>query len=241
MNASPDITVIIPVLNEEASVSQVLRDIPAELATRVIVVDNGSTDRTGEVAAAAGAIVVREPRRGYGAACLAGIEEAKRYNPAIIVFLDGDYSDHPEEMPLLVRPIIEEGYDLVIGSRMLGQREPGALPIQSLIGNFMVPKIIRLLYGAKFTDLGPFRAIRFDRLLALGMEDRNFGWTVEMQIKAARMGYRTCEAAVRYRQRVGVSKITGTFSGSVRAGCKILWLTFTSVFRARKMKRKSTP
>ncbi|MBM3264852.1 MAG: glycosyltransferase family 2 protein [candidate division Zixibacteria bacterium] len=232
-----DITVIIPVLNEEDSIGRVLRDIPVGCVARMIVVDNGSTDRTAEVATAEGALVVREPQRGYGAACLRGIEEAKRFSPDVIVFLDGDYSDHPEEMPSLVRPILEDGVDMVIGSRILGEREPGALPFQSMIGNLMVPRIIRLLYGAHYTDLGPFRAIRFDRLMALQMEDRNFGWTVEMQIKAARQGYRTVDVPVRYRRRVGVSKITGTFSGAVRAGFKILWVTFSSIFRARRIRR----
>lgn len=230
--SDPNIVVIIPVLNEEHSIGLVLDDIPQRLVSHVVVVDNGSTDRTTEVALSAGALVVREPERGYGAACLRGIEEARRFNPDIVVFLDGDYSDHPEEMPMLVKPIIEDGYDLVIGSRMLGEREPGALPVQSLVGNFLVPRIMRILYGAYTTDLGPFRAIRFDKLLALDMKDRNFGWTVEMQIKAARARYRTLDVPVRYRRRVGVSKITGTWSGAVRAGVKILWLTFTHVFRA---------
>ena len=234
---TPDITVIIPVLNEEKSIGLVLGAIPEGLVSRVIVVDNGSTDRTGEVAQAAGAIVVSEPQRGYGAACLKGIEEAKRYDPGIIVFLDGDFSDHPEEMPALIKPIVEDGYDMVIGSRMIGEREPGAQPIQSMIGNFMVPRIIRFLYGAHYTDLGPFRAIRFDRLLDLNMQDRNFGWTVEMQIKAAKWKYRTIDIPVRYRHRIGVSKITGTFSGAVKAGFKILWMTFSHVFRAGKRKR----
>ena len=234
---TPDITVIIPVLNEEKSIGLVLGAIPEGLVSRVIVVDNGSTDRTGEVAQAAGAIVVSEPQRGYGAACLKGIEEAKRYDPGIIVFLDGDFSDHPEEMPALIKPIVEDGYDMVIGSRMIGEREPGAQPIQSMIGNYMVPRIIRFLYGAHYTDLGPFRAIRFDRLLDLNMQDRNFGWTVEMQIKAAKWKYRTIDIPVRYRHRIGVSKITGTFSGAVKAGFKILWMTFSHVFRAGKRKR----
>lgn len=224
---------IIPVLNEEDSIGLVLADIPKELISRVIVVDNGSTDRTNQIASEAGAIVVREPQRGYGAACLRGMAAAKQYHPDLIVFLDGDYSDRPEDMYLLVKPILEEGYDMTIGSRMLGHREPGALPIQSLIGNYMVPIIIRFLYGHHYTDLGPFRAIRYDQLLALNMEDTNFGWTVEMQIKAAQKKYRTIDVPVRYRQRVGVSKITGTLSGAVRAGFKILWVTFTYVFRKK--------
>jgi glycosyltransferase involved in cell wall biosynthesis len=229
----PDITVIIPVLNEEDAIGLVLADIPARMVSRVIVVDNGSTDRTGQMASEAGAIVVRESKRGYGVACLRGMAEAKQYQPDLIVFLDGDYSDYPEDMALLVKPILEAGFDMAIGSRMLGQREPGALPIQSLIGNYLVPQIIRFLYGHHYTDLGPFRAIRYDRLVDLNMEDTNFGWTVEMQIKAAQKKYRTIDVPVRYRQRIGVSKITGTLSGAVRAGFKILWVTFTYVFRKK--------
>jgi glycosyltransferase involved in cell wall biosynthesis len=170
----PDITVIIPVLNEEDAIGLVLADIPARMVSRVIVVDNGSTDRTGQMASEAGAIVVRESKRGYGVACLRGMAEAKQYQPDLIVFLDGDYSDYPEDMALLVKPILEAGFDMAIGSRMLGQREPGALPIQSLIGNYLVPQIIRFLYGHHYTDLGPFRAIRYDRLVDLNMEDMNF-------------------------------------------------------------------
>ena len=225
------IVVIIPVLNEEDSIGLVLSHIPEGLARAVIVVDNGSTDRTGAVAGDGGAVVVREPRRGYGAACLRGMAEAARFEPDVIVFLDGDYSDHPEEMADLVRPIMEGGYDMVIGSRMLGRRAPGAMPVQALIGNIMVPAIIRWLYGHRYTDLGPFRAIRYDRLLALGMVDQNFGWTVEMQIKAAQRNYRTLDVPVRYRKRVGVSKITGTLSGAVKAGVKILWVTFRYAVR----------
>lgn len=221
-----NIVVIIPVLNEEDSIGLVLAHIPERMAAAVIVVDNGSTDRTATVATEGGAVVVREPRRGYGAACLRGLAEGARFVPDVIVFLDGDYSDYPEEMADLVRPITEEGYDLVIGSRMLGRRAPGAMPVQALIGNVLVPRIIRWLYGHRYTDLGPFRAIRYDRLLELEMADQNFGWTVEMQIKAAQKGYRTLDVPVRYRKRVGVSKITGTLSGAVRAGVKILWVTF---------------
>ncbi len=227
------VVVIIPVLNEEGSIGLVLSHIPEGLATAVIVVDNGSTDRTSAVAEDAGAVVVREPRRGYGAACLRGIAAAARFTPDIIVFLDGDYSDYPEEMVGLVRPIGEEGCDMVIGSRMLGRRVPGSMPIQSLIGNVLVPRIIRWLYGHRYTDLGPFRAIRYDRLLELEMADKDFGWTVEMQIKAARKKYRTLDVPVRYRKRVGVSKITGTLVGAVRAGLKILWVTFRYAFGRR--------
>ena len=220
------IVVIIPVLNEEESIGLVLAHIPEDMAAAVIVVDNGSTDRTATVAAEGGAVVVREPRRGYGAACLRGMAEAARFAPDVIVFLDGDYSDYPEEMADLVRPILDEGYDMVIGSRMLGHRAPGSMPVQAVIGNVLVPRIIRWLYGHRYTDLGPFRAIRYERLLELEMADQNFGWTVEMQIKAAQKGYRTVDVPVNYRRRVGVSKITGTLTGAVRAGVKILWVTF---------------
>ena len=220
------IVVIIPVLNEEDSIGLVLAQIPEGMAAAVIVVDNGSTDRTAAVASGGGAVVVREPQRGYGAACLRGMAEAARFAPDVIVFLDGDYSDYPEEMADLVRPILDEGYDMVIGSRMLGHRAPGSMPVQAVIGNVLVPRIIRWLYGHRYSDLGPFRAIRYDRLLELEMADQNFGWTVEMQIKAAQKGYRTLDVPVNYRRRVGVSKITGTLSGAVRAGMKILWVTF---------------
>jgi len=226
--------VIIPVLNEEESIGLVLSKIPTGFVRVVIVVDNGSTDRTVAIATKAGALVVQESRRGYGAACQRGVREAGYYSPDIIVFLDGDYSDYPEEIIKLVHPIATGDYDMVIGSRLLGQRRPGAMPIQALIGNLLVPRIIQWLYGHNYTDLGPFRAIRYDRLMALGMVDLNFGWTVEMQIKAAQKRYRTLDVPVSYRQRVGISKITGTWSGSIKAGIKILWVTFGYALRILK-------
>jgi glycosyltransferase involved in cell wall biosynthesis len=223
MDSPPAIAVIIPVLDEEESIGKVLRDIP-DGVRQVVVVDNGSRDRTAEVAREMGALVVCEPRRGYGQACLTGI--AHLDNPDIVVFLDGDYSDHPEEMPALVAPLVAGEADMVIGSRILGERERGALLPQARFGNWLSTLLIRLIFGVSFTDLGPFRALRYDALRRLAMQDRDFGWTVEMQVKAARLGLRWVEVPVRYRRRIGVSKITGTLSGTLRAGHKILWTIF---------------
>jgi hypothetical protein len=223
----PTVAVVIPALNEEASLPLVLADIPRELAGTVIVVDNGSHDCTAEVARTGGGIVVREPERGYGAACLRGLAElANRPEgpPDIVVFLDADYSDHPDEMPDVLRPILDDRADLVIGSRLIGRRERGAMPPQSVWGNRLACFLMRLLFGARYTDLGPFRAIRWDCLERLGMCDRNFGWTVEMQIKAARQKLRVAEVPVSYRRRIGASKISGTLSGTIKAGSKILYL-----------------
>jgi glycosyltransferase involved in cell wall biosynthesis len=186
-----------------------------------VVVDNGSTDGTASVARGLSVNLVREERRGYGSACLAGIAALEADPPDVVVFLDGDYSDHPEELPRLL-DAIAAGADLVIGSRMLGSREPGALLPQARFGNALACSLIRLLFGHRYTDLGPFRAIRWEALRRLEMEDRDFGWTVEMQVKAVTEGLRIAEVPVSYRRRVGVSKITGTVSGTLRAGSKIL-------------------
>jgi glycosyltransferase involved in cell wall biosynthesis len=221
---APRVSVIIPAFNEQEGIVSVLKDIPKGLVTEVLVVDNGSTDRTAQLAAQAGARVVREARRGYGSACLAGIAAAD--GPDILVFLDGDHSDHPDEMPLLLDPILRGEADLVIGSRTLGRREAGALLPQGRFGNWLATRLIRLLFGARFTDLGPFRAVRREALERMGMRDRTFGWTVEMQVKAARLRLRTAEVPVSYRRRKGVSKITGTVGGTVRAGYKILYTIF---------------
>lgn len=225
--ASGRVAVVIPALNEEASLPLVLREIPRPPVGAVVVVDNGSTDRTAEVAAAAGVRVVGEPCRGYGAACLRGLAELAADPagpPDVVVFLDADYSDHPDELPLLLEPIRSGEADMVIGSRLTGRRERGAMPPQSIWGNRLACFLMKILFRANHTDLGPFRAIRWDALQRLGMCDRNYGWTVEMQIKAARIGLRVCEVPVSYRRRIGVSKISGTVLGSIKAGYKILYL-----------------
>ena len=221
--ASPSISVIIPAFNEERAIGKVLDEIPHRVA-EVIVVDNGSTDSTAAVAQSRGANVVHEPIRGYGQACLRGLSELS--DTDIVVFLDGDYSDFPEEMPTLYEPIERGAADLVIGSRVLGHRENGALLPQARFGNWLSTCLIRWLFGVSFTDLGPFRAIDYMALKQLEMCDRDFGWTVEMQVKAARLRLRCMEVPVRYRKRIGTSKISGTVSGSMRAGHKILWTIF---------------
>jgi len=226
----PVIDVIIPAYNEEASIPLVLRDIPADWVREVVVCNNASKDRTAEVAEAAGATVLYESRKGYGSACLRGIaylqEKPASEQPDIVVFLDADYSDHPEELPMLVQPILTQHVDLVIGSRALGNMEPGAMQPQQIFGNWLATNLIRIFYDYHFTDLGPFRAIRFDKLLALNMQDPDFGWTVEMQVRAAKMGLMCTEVPVSYRRRIGVSKVSGTIRGSILAGQKILWTIF---------------
>lgn len=215
------VSVIIPVFNERDSLPLVIADIPRPEVDQIVVVDNGSTDGTDLVARNLPVRLVRETRRGYGSACLAGLAALEASPPDTVVFLDGDYSDHPEEMPRLL-DAIRGGADLVIGSRILGRREPGALLPQARLGNALACSLIRVLYGHRYSDMGPFRAIRWDALRRLDMRDRNFGWTCEMQVKAVRARLRIVEVPVSYRRRVGVSKITGTLSGTVRAGWKIL-------------------
>jgi glycosyltransferase involved in cell wall biosynthesis len=227
------IAVIIPALNEEASIGKVIRDLPA---TRVIVADNGSTDRTADVARDVGAIVVSAPRRGYGSACLAGIAFLEALpldeQPKIVAFIDADYSDFPEQLPLIVGPILAGEADFVIGSRMLKSSARQALLPQARFGNKLACFLIRVIFRQRYSDLGPFRAITFEALKQLNMTDKTFGWTVEMQIKAARQNLRIREVAVDYRPRIGESKITGTFSGSIKAGYKILATIFRYAIRA---------
>lgn len=224
MRQAQRIAVAIPALNEEAAIGNVVRDIP-DWVDLVVVGDNGSTDTTPDVARAAGAVVVNEPERGYGAACLAALERiaADPAGPAdIIVFADGDYSDHLEDMAELVDPIVAGTADFVLGSRVLGRREQGSLTPQQVFGNWLATTLIRLIWGARYTDLGPYRAIRRTSLDRLAMADRNYGWTVEMQIKAAEQGLRVMEVPARYRVRIGQSKVSGTLRGTVMAGYKIL-------------------
>jgi glycosyltransferase involved in cell wall biosynthesis len=217
------IVVVIPAFNEARSIGKVVEDIPPGLVQEVVVVNNGSNDETERNATAAGAMVVREARRGYGWACLRGIDFARSLHPDIIVFLDGDYSDHPEEMTDIVAPILEDRADLVIGSRVLGTRERGAMLPQAVIGNRVACALMRLIWGARYTDLGPFRAVRASTLASMKMEDKTYGWTIEMQIKALRLGLRVEEVPVSYRKRVGVSKVTGTVSGTLKASYRILY------------------
>lgn len=232
------VTVVIPALDEEESLPLVLDDLPE--VGQVIVVDNGSRDATAEVATRRGATVLREPRRGYGAACLRGLaaihksRNEGRPAPEVVAFVDADYSDHPDLLPQLVEPILEGPSDFVLGSRLLGRREPGAMPPQSVYGNRFACLLMRVLFRVRYTDLGPFRAIRYARLCELGMSDQNFGWTIEMQIKAARAGFRVQEIPVPYRRRVGTSKISGTVSGTIKAGSKILYTIAKYGFRRWK-------
>lgn len=217
------VDVVIPALDEEAALPHVLAEIPRSLVRRVVVADNGSRDGTAVVARTGGAEVVHEPRRGYGAACLRALAHLRRDPPDVVVFLDGDRSDRPEELPVLLEQI-EAGADLVIGSRARGRRERGSLTPQQLVGNAIACHALRVLYGARFTDLGPFRAIRWTSLEGLEMREPTYGWTVEMQIKAARRGLRCAEVPVSYRRRIGVSKVSGTVRGTVLASITILSL-----------------
>ena len=217
--------VLIPANNEEASIGKVLDDIPQDLISTVVVVDNGSIDKTRQVAEDHGAIVLDEPQLGYGKACLTGLDYIySDLNPDLIIFLDGDYSDYPEDLRLLVKQI-DAGYDLVLGSRTISDDGKKGLSPTNIFGNRLAGFFLKLLFGHSFSDLGPFRAIRADKLKELRMQDENFGWTIEMQIKAIRHQMRIIEIPVRYRKRfAGVSKVTGTFKGSIKAFFKITYL-----------------
>lgn len=223
-----NVKVIIPAFNEENAVGRVVNELPKEWISEVIVVNNNSTDATSEKAAAAGATVLEEPIQGYGRACLKGIEYIKGLaeKPDIIVFIDADYSDFPAELPLLIAPILEQNMDLVIGSRELGNRENGSMTVPQIFGNWLATTLIRMIYGVQYTDLGPFRAIKYNSLIAIDMQDRTYGWTVEMQVKAAKRKMKTTEVAVNYKKRIGHSKISGTIKGTFLAGYKIIATIF---------------
>ena len=231
MEQKHKIDVLIPAWNEEETLPMVLADLPKNWIRNVIVCDNGSTDKTAKVARTHGAQVVSQPERGYGNACLAGMRYLQTLTPSeqpdIVVFLDGDYSDYPDELPKVVAPILNDGMDMVIGSRRLGGMQPGAMTFPQRFGNWLAPLLIRWFYGHRFSDLGPFRAIRWDKLLVLEMADTNFGWTVEMQVKAAKMKLRSAEIPVKYRKRAGgKSKVSGTIKGAFLAGVKIIATIF---------------
>ena len=223
------IVVIIPAYNEEGSIAKVIQELPANLVTEIIVVDNNSTDKTFDNAKKAGATVLFQELKGYGNACLLGIDYLKKMKtpPSIVVFIDGDYSDYPKQLPVVIKPIVDDDYDLVIGSRSLGVKAKGSMTPQQLIGNKLATTLMRWLYKTNYTDLGPFRAIKYSSLIALNMVDKNYGWTVEMQLKAAKLKMKTCEVAVDYRKRIGISKVSGTVRGTIGAGYKII----TTIFR----------
>lgn len=223
-----EIRVIIPAFNEENGIREVLRDIPMDWVKEVIVVNNASTDTTEKVAKRAGATVLSEPVKGYGRACLKGIAYVKEHAPQtdIIVFLDADYSDYPEELPQLVQPIIEGKADMVIGSRALGEREKWSMTPQQIFGNWLATTLMKWLYKVRYTDLGPFRSIKWQTLQDLEMQDKTYGWTVEMQLKAAKNKVPYLEIPVSYKQRIGVSKVSGTVKGTLMAGYKIIWTIF---------------
>ncbi len=226
-----NIVVIIPAYNEENSIAKVIADIPEGLVSEIVVVNNNSNDATDVNARNAGATVLHEEKPGYGYACLKGIEYIKQLQPApnVVVFIDADYSDDAKEIPLLVQPITEENVDMVIGSRALGKKERGAMTVQQIFGNWLAVKLLKIIYGITYTDLGPFRAIKYDKLLQINMLDTTYGWTVEMQLKAAKLKMKIKEVPVSYRKRIGFSKISGTLKGTVMAGYKII----TTIFKYR--------
>jgi glycosyltransferase involved in cell wall biosynthesis len=226
-----NIYVIIPAYNEQDSIAKVINDISKTLVTEIIVGNNNSKDQTAVMAKNAGATVVDAPQSGYGNACLAGINYLKNraQKQDIIVFIDGDYSDYPEQIPDLIAPIINLQADLVIGSRALGQKEKGSMTLPQEFGNWLATWLIALFYKVQFTDLGPFRALTWENLMLINMQDKTFGWTVEMQIKAAKLDLRCTEVPVKYRKRIGVSKVSGTLKGVILAGYKIIWMIFKNL------------
>ncbi len=221
------VIVIIPVYNEQDSIQHVINDIPKNLVSQIIVVNNNSTDQTEQVAKQAGATVLFEPNKGYGHACLKGMEYIKNHHlqPDIVVFLDGDYSDYPEQITEVISPIVHQNYDFVIGSRNNKQREKNSMTPQQVFGNWLATFLMKLFFKANFTDLGPFRAIKYNKLLELNMTDKTYGWTVEMQLKAVKKKLTYTEVPVKYRERIGISKVSGTVKGTIFAGIKILtWI-----------------
>ena len=226
------ITVIIPAYNEQDSIANVVNDIP-EIVNEIIVINNNSTDNTAMNAKNAGATVLYESRKGYGYACLKGLDyiEEQKAKPEIVVFLDGDYSDYPAQLTELISPILTKNIDFVLGARVKEQRELGAMTPQQIFGNWLATSLMKLFFGARFTDLGPFRAIKYEKLMALKMEDKTYGWTVEMQLKALKQQLTYLEIPVRYRNRIGVSKVSGTIKGTIFAGIKILTWIFKYSFK----------
>ena len=223
-----NIRVIIPAFNEQNALGKVLDEVPVDFVKEIIVVDNASTDNTAQIAINLGVTLLKESRKGYGNACLKAIDYIVSLDEPtdIVVFLDADYSDYPRELNQLIKPIVKDNYDLVIGSRTLGEIERGSMTIYQVFGNWLATKLMRIFYHIKFTDLGPFRAIKFDKLLLLSMQDKNYGWTVEMQIKAAKNKLRCVEVPANYRKRIGFSKVSGTLKGTIMAGYKIIWTIF---------------
>jgi glycosyltransferase involved in cell wall biosynthesis len=226
------IRVIIPAYNEEGSIAKVIKDIPDHVE-EVIVIDNCSTDKTSEEVLKAGATALYESNMGYGNACLKGLDYIKSQDlpTDIVVFLDGDYSDYPEQLNDLIKPILQDDIDLVIGARVKSRREDGAMTFPQLFGNWLATNLMKLFFNSRFTDLGPFRAIKYKKLLQLNMEDKTYGWTVEMQLKALKQGFSYTEIPIDYRNRIGVSKVSGTVKGAVMAGVKILGWIFKYTFK----------
>ena len=229
---TPIIKVIIPAYNEQDSIGKVIGDIP-KIVDEIIVISNNSTDKTVENAKKAGATVLFENRKGYGYACLKGMDyiAKKEKTPEVVVFLDGDYSDYPEQLTTLVNPILIDNLDFVVGVRIKELREFGSMTPQQVFGNWLATFLMKILFNAKFTDLGPFRAIKYNKLLALKMEDTTYGWTVEMQLKVLKQELTYKEVPMKYRNRIGVSKVSGTIKGSILAGVKILGWIFKYSFK----------